>query len=101
MLAVGLAVCSLFYMSSMLTQDELGKVNKKVNQLIEMGISKEEARQLVDGVTDWQEAIKTLGNKIAEVSNGSSTPAATTTPAATATPKPTPVNAVIPMRNRQ
>lgn len=93
-LAVGLAVCSLFSMSSMLTQDELGEVNKKVNQLIEMGVSKEEARQLMDGITDWQEAVKVLDKKIAEVSSGtSSTPAAATTtatPAPSATPTPTP-----------
>lgn len=92
-LLIGLTVCSLFSMSSMLTQDELGEVNKKVNQLIEMGVSKEEARQLMDGITDWQEAVKVLDKKIAEVSSGtSSTPAATTTatPAPSATPTPTP-----------
>lgn len=92
-LLIGLTVCSLFSMSSMLTQDELGEVNKKVNQLIEMGVSKEEARQLMDGITDWQEAVKVLDKKIAEVSSGtSSTPATTTTatPAPSATPTPTP-----------
>lgn len=91
-LLIGLTVCSLFSMSSMVTQDELGEVNKKVNQLIEMGVSKEEARQLMDGITDWQEAVKVLDKKIAEVSSGtSSTPAATTaTPAPSATPTPTP-----------
>lgn len=92
-LLIGLTVCSLFSMSSMVTQDELGEVNKKVNQLIEMGVSKEEARQLMDGITDWQEAVKVLDKKIAEVSSGtSSTPAAATTatPAPSATPTPTP-----------
>ncbi len=88
-LLIGFAVCSMFSMSSMLTQDELGEVNKKVNQLIEMGVSKEDARQLMDGITDWQEAVKVLDKKIAEVSSGtSSTPATTTT--ATPTPSATP-----------
>lgn len=88
MLTVVLAVCSLFSMSSMLTQDELGEVHKRTNQLIEMGVSKEEVEKLMDGITDWQEAVKILDNKIAEVLNGSSTPSTSTAPAPAATPKP-------------
>lgn len=91
-LVVGLAVCSLFSMSSMLTQDELGEVISRKNQLIKSGMSADEVNSLMDGITDWQEAVKVLDKKIAEVSSGtSSTPAATTTtPAPSATPAPTP-----------
>lgn len=92
-LVVGLAVCSLFSMSSMLTQDELGEVISRKNQLIKSGMSADEVNSLMDGITDWQEAVKVLDKKIAEVSSGtSSTPAAATTatPAPSATPTPTP-----------
>ena len=92
-LVVGLAVCSLFSMSSMLTQDELGEVISRKNQLIKSGMSADEVNSLMDGITDWQEAVKVLDKKIAEVSSGtSSTPAAATTatPSPSATPTPTP-----------
>lgn len=92
-LVVGLAVCSLFSMPSMLTQDELGEVISRKNQLIKSGMSADEVNSLMDGITDWQEAVKVLDKKIAEVSSGtSSTPAAATTatPSPSATPTPTP-----------
>lgn len=93
-LLIGLTVCSLFSMSSMLTQDELGEVISRKNQLIKSGMSADEVNSLMDGITDWQEAVKVLDKKIAEVSSGtSSTPAAATTtatPAPSATPTPTP-----------
>lgn len=93
-LLIGLTVCSLFSMSSMLTQDELGEVISRKNQLIKSGMSADEVNSLMDGITDWQEAVKVLDKKIAEVSSGtSSTPAAATTtatPAPSATQAPTP-----------
>lgn len=92
-LLIGFAVCSMFSMSSMLTQDELGEVISRKNQLIKSGMSADEVNSLMDGITDWQEAVKVLDKKIAEVSSGtSSTPATTTTatPAPSATPTPTP-----------
>lgn len=63
-LVVGLAVCSLFSMSSMLTQDELGEVISRKNQLIKSGMSADEVNSLMDGITDWQEAVKVLDKKM-------------------------------------
>ena len=91
-LFIGLTVYSMFFISNMLTQDDLGDFYKEANKLIEAGVSKEEILKYV-GDNDIVTAIQML--KEAEASgyfnnSNSSTPAATTaTPAPSATPTPT------------
>lgn len=91
-LFIGLTVCSMFSMSSMLTQDDLGAFNKEVNKLIEAGVSKDEIEAYL-GDNDLITCTQML--KEAEATgyfsnNKNSTPAATTTatPAPSTTPTP-------------
>ena len=81
-LFIGLTVCSMFFMSNMLTQDDLGDFYKEANKLIESGVSKEEILKYV-GDNDIVTATQML--KEAEASgyfnnSNSSTPSATPTP---------------------
>ena len=46
-LFIGLTVCSMFFMSNMLTQDDLGDFYKEANKLIESGVSKEEMAGII------------------------------------------------------
>lgn len=97
-LLIGLTVCSLFSMSSMVTQDEGAAFGKEVHKLIASGVSKEEIENYLEqngyanDIVGGTQALKEAEASGYFNNSNSSTPATTTTatPAPSATPTPTP-----------
>ena len=97
-LLIGLTLCSLFSMSSMVTQDEQSAFSKEVQKLIDSGISKDDIKDYLrshgyaNDIVGGTQALKEAEASGYFNNSNSSTPATTTTatPAPSATPTPTP-----------